>query len=46
MQVPKELVRAYQETYEHKFGHNISAEEAEQNLIGLAELIKLIIRRS
>lgn len=45
MHISDELVQSFQKTYGHKFGHNISAEEAKQNLIDLAELIKLIIKK-
>ena len=46
MRVSKELVQAFKNVYECKLGQNITAEEAEQMLLDLAELIKLIIRRS
>lgn len=44
MQIPKGLIRAFQETYEREFGQTISAGEAESNLSDLVELVKLITR--
>lgn len=45
MQVSEKLVRAFQETYERKFGENISAEKARQDLSDLAELVKIIMQK-
>lgn len=42
-QVSEKLVRAFQETYERKFGESISAEKARRDLSDLAELIKIIV---
>ena len=44
MRMSEKLVRAFQETYERKFGQSISAEEAERDLSDLAELVRIIIK--
>jgi len=44
MQISKRLVRAFQETYERKFGESISAEKTRQDLSDLAELVKIITK--
>ena len=45
MQIHENLVRRYQETHERKFGQSISAEEAEQNLLNLMALVRLMSRK-
>ncbi|MBP5512773.1 hypothetical protein J6X73_01240 [Candidatus Saccharibacteria bacterium] len=45
MKISKELVQAFKSVYERKLGQNISAEEAEQKLSDLAELIRIIENR-
>ena len=42
MKIPDGLVRALQDVYERKFGQSISAKEAEQKLLDLVELIKIM----
>ena len=44
MRMSEKLVRAFQETYERKFGQSISAEEAERDLSDLAELVRIIMK--
>ena len=39
------LVSRFQDQYQHKFKQVISAEEAERDLIGLADLVRLMIEK-
>ena len=45
MSFTESLVRAFQETYEQKFGQSISATEAKLELAYLAELVRVAMRK-
>ena len=40
----EKLVNKYRQTYQHKFGKDISTKEAERELLDLKELVKLILK--
>ena len=42
MFLSKRLVKLYQQTHQRKYGEEISAKEAEQNLSDLSELVRVI----
>lgn len=44
MILSKNLIHEYQAQYKHKFGKDISPKEAEQELIGLKDLVRLIAK--
>ena len=44
MIISKRLVKKYQEEHRRKFGSDISAKDAERELINLKELVRLITR--
>ena len=45
MFISEKLVRRFQQLYSQKFQEEISAEQAEQDLIGLAELVRITIKK-
>lgn len=44
MILSERLIRGYQEEYKHKFGKDISAKDAEQELLNLKDLVRLIVK--
>lgn len=44
MIISERLIREYQRTYKRKFGEDISAKKAEQELFDLTELVRLITK--
>ena len=44
MLLSERLVRRYQNEYKRKFGRDISPKEAERELLGLTDLVRLITK--